>query len=227
MLVSPKYVIGRESFLQCNGILHFSSSLAFIRQTIPGMEHLAAICFACRIGWNDSHAACYFNLFFRILPEALFNENLSFVQTHARPQLCCHSPYEQCWLRSSVLETAYAMFEETATGWRKDASEFWKHLLPAFLSRLDLFHYGMAPLHSSSSLEPSLSSYYRLLYGPVASRVTFQDNMNFPLYLPDVCDTAQFSPVLHCLLLWRCTLSIPVGPIWHDAQHMVQSLSSR
>lgn len=109
------------------------------------MEHLAAICFACRIGWNDSHAACYFNLFFRILPETLFNENLSFVQTHARPQFRCHSPYEQCWLRSSVLETAYAVFEETATGWRKDASEFWKHLLPAFLSRLELFHYGMPP----------------------------------------------------------------------------------
>lgn len=75
-------------------------------------------------------------------------------------------------------------------------------------------------------LEPSLSSYYRLLYGLVASHVTFQDNTNFLVYHPDVGDTAQFSPVLHCPLLWRCTLPIPASPICHDAQHTVQSLSS-
>ena len=52
------------------------------------------------------------------------------------------------------------------------------------------------PLHSNFSLKPSLSSHYRLLYGLIASHMTFLDNTNFPLYLLDVCDIAQFSPGL-------------------------------
>lgn len=73
------------------------------------MEHVAAICFACRSGQNGSRAARYVNLFFKILPEALFNEILSFVQTLAN-----HMPGHNSTATVLMSSAGYeVMFSET------------------------------------------------------------------------------------------------------------------
>lgn len=187
------------------------------------MEHLAAICFACRIGQNDSHvAACFFNLFFKILPAALFTESLSLVQTlaktHARPQFPCHGPYEQCWLWSYVFRGD----EDTDTWKRKDAREFWKHLLPVFLSRLHLFTCHRLPS-------------FRLLCGTFSELVLQtppwprSESRDLPANLqlsasPTWC--LWHCPVVAGAVLntsLRCIFSIPTGLIWRDTQHIACS----
>lgn len=68
-----------------------------------------------------------------------------------------------------------------------------------------------------SSVEPILSSCYRLHCGILASHLAFQHTTNFVRYLLSIFDTDWLSLVPDWMLLWRCIWSMPAALTSHNA----------